>query len=92
MRYDDDGNPLTTNFADYPLLAAAQVPLFELAVSETRSSFNDLAVKGVGESGIIGATPALHNAIVDAVRHLGVGHIELPCTPQRVWEAIQGAG
>ena len=88
MRYDDDGNPLTTNFADYPIVAAAQMPFFELAASETPSSFNDLAAKGVGESGIIGATPALHNAIVDAVRHLGVEHIELPCTPQRVWQAI----
>lgn len=91
MRYDADGNPLTTNFADYPLATADQLPPFELHAAAVPTSFNSLGVKGVGESGTVGATPALHNAVVDAVLHLGVEHIELPCTPQRVWNAIQNA-
>lgn len=88
MRYDADGNPLTTNFADYPIASADQMPMFELHAASTPSSFNSLAAKGVGESGPVGATPALHNAVIDAVSHLGVEHIELPCTPMRVWQAI----
>ncbi|MFT7473983.1 MAG: carbon-monoxide dehydrogenase large subunit [Verrucomicrobiales bacterium] len=89
MRYDDDGNPLTTNFGDYALATADVVPSFELIASETPTSFNTLRAKGVGEAGGVGSVGALHNAVVDAVRHLGVAHIELPCTPQRVWQAIQ---
>lgn len=88
MRYDTDGNPLTTNFADYGLATADLFPPFELEVSETATSFNTLRAKGVGEAGGVGSVGALHNAVVDAVRHLGVEHIELPCTPQRVWRAI----
>lgn len=92
MRYDVDGNPLTTNFADYPIATADQLPMFELHPSVTSTSFNALGSKGVGESGTVGATPALHNAVIDAVSHLGVEHIELPCTPMRVWQAINDAG
>ncbi|MDW3177967.1 MAG: xanthine dehydrogenase family protein molybdopterin-binding subunit [Acidimicrobiia bacterium] len=92
MRYDGDGNPLTTNFADYLIATADQLPMFELHPSVTSTSFNALGSKGVGESGTVGATPALHNAVIDAVSHLGVEHIELPCTPMRVWQAINDAG
>lgn len=86
--YDPDGNPLTTNFADYAIISAAELPSFETVHLETLSPRNDLGFKGIGESGTIGATPAIQNAVVDAVSHLGVRHIEMPCTAERVWRAI----
>ncbi|MFM9036203.1 MAG: xanthine dehydrogenase family protein molybdopterin-binding subunit, partial [Actinomycetota bacterium] len=86
--YDEDGNPLTGNFADYGFPSAAEVPSFVTVHMETPSPLNDLGAKGIGESGTIGATPAVQNAVVDAVAHLGVRHIDLPCSAQRVWEAI----
>jgi aerobic carbon-monoxide dehydrogenase large subunit len=89
--YDTDGNPLTTNFADYPVISAAELPSFETVHLETASPLNDLGVKGIGESGSIGSTPAVQNAVVDALSHLGVGHIDLPVTPERVWRAISTA-
>ena len=91
MRYDDDGNPLTTNLADYMIASIDIVPRFELIASETPTSFNALGVKGVGESGTVGAVPAMHNAIIDAVSFLGIEHIDLPCTPERIWNAIERA-
>jgi carbon-monoxide dehydrogenase large subunit len=87
--YDVDGNPLTGNFADYGFPSAAEVPSFVTVHLATPSPMNDLGAKGIGESGTIGATPAVQNAVIDAVSHLGVSHIDLPCTPQRVWQAIQ---
>ena len=89
--YDSDGNPLTASFADYPFLSATEVPSFELADMQTRTSYNPLGVKGIGEAGSIGATPAVQNAVVDALAHLGVRHIDMPASPQRVWQAIQAA-
>jgi len=89
--YDADGNPVTGNFADYGFPSAAEVPSFRALHLATPSPLNDLGAKGIGESGTIGATPAVQNAVIDAVRHLGVRHIDLPCTPRRVWEAIQAA-
>jgi aerobic carbon-monoxide dehydrogenase large subunit len=89
--YDADGNPLTTSFADYPFLSATEVPSFELADMATPTTYNPLGVKGIGEAGSIGATPAVQNAIVDAVSHLGVRHIDMPVTSRRVWEAIRAA-
>ncbi len=89
--YDEDGNPLTTSFADYPFLSATEVPSFELADMATPTTYNPLGVKGIGEAGSIGATPAVQNAIIDAVSHLGVQHIDLPATSRRVWQAIQQA-
>lgn len=91
MAWDDFGTPVTTNFADYPLATSDQLPSFEMVASGTPSSFNQLGFKGVGESGTIGAAPAVHNAVIDALSHLGVRHIDLPCTPQRVWDAIHKA-
>jgi aerobic carbon-monoxide dehydrogenase large subunit len=91
VRYDDDGNPLTTNFADYTVVSSAELPMFERIPMETPTPLNPLGAKGIGESGTIGATPAVHNAIVDAVSHLGVRHIDMPCTPERVWDAIAAA-
>ena len=89
--YDADGNPLTSTFADYAFLSAPDVPSFELASMETPTSYNPLGAKGIGEAGTIGATPAVQNAIVDAVAHLGIRHIDMPATPQRVWQALQAS-
>ncbi|HEX2319805.1 MAG TPA: xanthine dehydrogenase family protein molybdopterin-binding subunit [Streptosporangiaceae bacterium] len=89
--YDADGNPLTASFADYPIVSATELPSFELASMETPTSYNPLGAKGIGEAGTIGATPAVQSAIVDAVAHLGVRHVEMPATAMRVWRAIQRA-
>jgi aerobic carbon-monoxide dehydrogenase large subunit len=89
--YDDDGNPLTATFADYPFLSATEVPSFELVDSETPTSYNPLGAKGIGEAGSIGSTPAVQNAVIDAVSHFGVRHIDMPTSPQRVWRAINEA-
>jgi carbon-monoxide dehydrogenase large subunit len=89
--YDADGNPLTSTFADYAFLSAPDVPSFELAEMETPTSYNPLGAKGIGEAGTIGATPAVQNAIIDALAHLGIRHIDMPATPQRVWQALQEA-
>jgi carbon-monoxide dehydrogenase large subunit len=89
--FDADGNPLTTNLADYAFLSATEVPSFELADSQTPTSFNPLGAKGIGEAGTIGSTPAVQNAIIDAVAHLGVRHIDMPASPQRVWQALASA-
>jgi aerobic carbon-monoxide dehydrogenase large subunit len=90
--YDADGNPLTATLMDYGAITAAELPSFELLTSETPTTVNPLGVKGIGEAGTIGATPAVHNAVVDAVSHLGVRHIDMPLTPERVWTAIQLGG
>jgi len=91
MQYDDDGNPVTSNFADYPVISAAELPSFELVHMETPTWVNPLGAKGAGESGTIGSIPAVINAVVDALAPFGVNHIDGPCTPVRVWEAIQAA-
>ncbi|MBO0747167.1 MAG: xanthine dehydrogenase family protein molybdopterin-binding subunit, partial [Acidimicrobiaceae bacterium] len=90
--YDDEANPLTTTFADYAIISAPEVPSFESHLYETPSPNNPLGAKGIGESGTIGAPPAVQSAVVDALSHLGVRHIDLPCSPERVWEAIRQAG
>ncbi len=89
--YDEDGNPKTGNFLDYALVSAAELPSFERHPQETPSPINPLGAKGIGESGTIGATPAVQNAVVDALAHLGVRHIDIPTTAQRVWTTIQSA-
>ncbi|HEY0938351.1 MAG TPA: xanthine dehydrogenase family protein molybdopterin-binding subunit [Trebonia sp.] len=89
--YDEDGNPLTATFADYPFVTATEVPSYELVDMETPTSYNPLGAKGIGEAGSIGATPAVQNAVIDAVSHLGVTHIDMPTSPQRVWRAINAA-
>ena len=88
VQYDDDGNPLTGNLMDYLIPAASELPSFEASNTETDSPRNPLGAKGIGESGTIGSTPAVQNAVVDAVSHLGINHIDMPCSPQRVWEAL----
>jgi len=90
--YDDDGNPLTSTLADYPFISATELPSFELVDMATPTTLNPLGAKGIGESGTIGSTPAVQNAVIDAVAHLGVRHIDMPTTPMRVWRAINSAG
>ncbi len=80
---------MTTNFADYPVISAAELPLFEVVHMETPTYVNELGAKGFGESGTIGAIPAVQNAVIDAVSHLGVLHIDTPITPERVWRAVR---
>ena len=87
--YDDDGNPLTSTLADYPIPSAAELPSFELLDMATDTPMNPLGAKGIGESGTVGSTPAIHSAVVDAVAHLGVRHIDMPTTPEKVWLAIR---
>ena len=91
VRYDDDGNPLTANLGDYAIVTADTLPMFERIQMETPTHLNPLGAKGIGESGTIGATPAVHNAVYDALAHLGVRHVDMPCTPERAWRAIQEA-
>ncbi|WP_407654830.1 xanthine dehydrogenase family protein molybdopterin-binding subunit [Actinomadura luzonensis] len=89
--YDADGNLLTTTMADYLLPSAADLPAFQLDRTETPATSNPLGVKGVGEAGTIASTPAVVNAVVDALRPSGVRDVEMPCTPERVWRALEGA-
>ncbi len=91
VRYDVDGNPVTSNLADYGIPSAAELPSFETHSTETPTPLNPLGAKGIGEAATIGATPAVQNAVIDAVAHLGVRHIDLPCTPERVWATIRDA-
>jgi aerobic carbon-monoxide dehydrogenase large subunit len=91
VRYDEDGNPVTGTLVDYSIPSAAELPSFETYNTETPTFRNPLGAKGIGESGTIGSTPAIQNAVVDAVSHLGVRHIDMPTTPERVWAAIAAA-
>jgi CO/xanthine dehydrogenase Mo-binding subunit len=91
MDYDDDGNPVTATLADYSFITATELPDFELVESVTPTSRNLLGVKGIGEAATIGSTPAVQSAVVDALAHLGVRHVDMPATPQRVWQAINDA-
>ena len=89
--FDADGNPLTATFADYAFPSAAELPSFTLVDMATPTHLNPIGAKGIGEAGTIGATPAVQSAVVDAVAHLGVRHIDMPTSPLRVWEAINAA-
>jgi carbon-monoxide dehydrogenase large subunit len=89
--HDGDGNPLTSTFADYGIPSAAELPPIEVATVEVRSPVNPLGTKGIGQAGAIGSTIAVQNAVCDALSHLGVRHVDLPCTPERVWRALQDA-
>jgi carbon-monoxide dehydrogenase large subunit len=88
FRFDDAGNPLTATLATYPMPAASELPAFETAHTETPTPVNPLGAKGIGESAAIGSTPAIQNAVVDALSVLGVRHIDLPVTPERVLRAL----
>jgi carbon-monoxide dehydrogenase large subunit len=88
--YDDDGNLVTATLADYLVPAAPDLPSYQTARTETAAA-NRLGVKGVGEAGTIASTPAVVNAVVDALRTFGVRDVTMPCSPERVWRAIQSA-
>ena len=90
--YDDEGQLVTGTFVDYALPTAAELPMFETDRTETPSPVNSLGVKGVGEAGTIAATPAVVNAVTDALKPLGVTFMNMPLTPMRVLEHIQGDG
>jgi aerobic carbon-monoxide dehydrogenase large subunit len=89
--YDDEGNLLTTTMADYLVPSAADLPSLATDYTQTPATSNPLGVKGIGEAGAIASTPAVVNSILDALRPMGVRDITMPCTPQRVWRAIQAA-
>jgi carbon-monoxide dehydrogenase large subunit len=89
IRFDDEGNPLTTSFAEYAMPSAAEMPSYETSHTVTPTPHNPLGAKGLGEAGTTGSVGAVHNAVIDAVAHLGVRHIEMPLTPFKVWTAIQ---
>jgi len=89
--YDEAGNPLTSTLAEYAMPSAAELPFFEASNTETPTPLNPLGAKGIGESATVGSTPAVQNAVVDALSHLGVRHLNMPCTPERVWRAIEDA-
>jgi carbon-monoxide dehydrogenase large subunit len=89
--YDEQGTLVNGTLVDYTLPSASDLPSFTTDRTETPATSNPLGVKGVGEAGTIASTPAIVNGVIDAVRHLGVQQVEMPCTPQRVWRAIQEA-
>lgn len=89
--YDDDGQPLTASLLGYAIPMAGDMPNFEVELTETPSSVNPLGARGVGESGTIGAPPAVVNAVVDALAPFGVEHLDMPLLPERVWRVLQAA-
>src|SRR4029078_1968982 len=91
FRYDEAGNPITSTFADYLMPSAVDMPPMELANTVTETPLNPLGAKGIGESATVGSTPAVQNAVVDALAHLGVRSRAVPLSPERVWEAVRTA-
>ncbi|MDT5107414.1 MAG: aerobic carbon-monoxide dehydrogenase large subunit, partial [Mycobacterium sp.] len=89
--HDESGTLVNASFSEYLVPSAVDLPSFTTGRTETPATTNPLGVKGVGEAGTIASTPAVVNAVIDAVRHLGVKDIEMPCSPMRVWHAIQSA-
>jgi carbon-monoxide dehydrogenase large subunit len=91
LSFDADGNPANANLISYCIPGATEFPFYEVVEMETPTPVNPLGAKGIGESGTIGATPAVHNAVLDALAPLGVTHIDMPASGERVWRAIQAA-
>jgi carbon-monoxide dehydrogenase large subunit len=91
IHYDEDGQPRTANFADYAVISAVDLPLFDVVHMETPTWVNELGAKGVGESGTIGSIPAAYNAVIDALAPFGIRHLTTPLTPERVWSALAAA-
>ena len=89
--YDETGSPLTSNLTTCAFPDAAELPSFETAHTETPTPRNPLGAKGIGEAGTTGAIPAVQNAVVDALADLGVRHLDMPTTPERIWRAIADA-
>jgi carbon-monoxide dehydrogenase large subunit len=91
LTYDEDGNPQNSNLVTYMFPAPTEFPQFELVEMETLTPVNPLGVKGIGESGTIGATPAVHNAVIDALTPFGIRHVDMPVNGETVWRALQDA-
>jgi carbon-monoxide dehydrogenase large subunit len=91
LTWDDEGQPATTSFMHYAVPKAHQIPVLETDHTITPSPINELGVKGIGESGAIGPPPAIANAVMDALRPMGVRHLDMPFTPAKVWAALQEA-
>jgi carbon-monoxide dehydrogenase large subunit len=89
--YSEDGYPLTGTFVGYAFPSAAELPSYERVEMVTPTPNNDIGVKGIGESGTVGSTPAVHNAVLDALAPYGVRHVDLPCNGENVWKALQEA-
>jgi carbon-monoxide dehydrogenase large subunit len=90
--YDDSGQLVTGELMDYALPKAGNIPWIETGHTITPSPVNPLGVKGVGEAGTIGCSPAIVNSVVDALSPLGVRHIDMPMTPEKIWNLIQAGG
>ena len=91
IAFDEDGNNVTGSLASYAIPSAGDLPTFETERTQTPTTRNPLGAKGIGEAGAIGSTPAVWNAVVDALSPFGVRNIDMPATPQRVWQAISAA-
>jgi carbon-monoxide dehydrogenase large subunit len=92
LTYDETGQVLAGSFMDYAMPHADEMPLFDVDAHEVPTRVNPLGAKGVGEAGTVGALPALMNAVNDALAPLGVRHLDMPVSPERVWQAIRAAG
>ena len=91
MPYDENGNPQNANFVSYAFAAASELPMFETVEMQTPTPANPLGAKGIGESGTIGSTPAVHNAVIDALAPYGIRHLDMPVNGEVVWRAVQEA-
>jgi carbon-monoxide dehydrogenase large subunit len=92
MTYDEDGNNLAGSFMDYLVPTAVETPAWETDKTVTPSPHHPFGAKGVGESATVGAPPAIANAVVDALSHLGVRNIDIPITPEKVWRILKEKG
>jgi carbon-monoxide dehydrogenase large subunit len=90
--YDDNGQLVTGELTDYAIPKASMIPWIESSHTTTPSPVNPLGVKGVGEAGTIGCSPAVVNSVVDALSHLGVRHIDMPLTPEKLWNLVHPGG
>jgi carbon-monoxide dehydrogenase large subunit len=91
MRYDDSGQPVTASLMSYAVPRADQLPYFDTARTVTPTPVNPLGIKGAGETGAIASTPAIANAVIDALAPFGVTHIDMPLTPEKLWSVMRAA-
>jgi carbon-monoxide dehydrogenase large subunit len=92
IRFDDSGQLLTGSFMDYAMPRASDLPAVAVESNPVPTKTNPLGVKGAGEAGCVGALPAVANALADALCAVGVRHIDMPATPERIWRALRAAG
>ena len=89
--FDDQGQLLTGSMMDYAMPRADNFPAFTIDKTVTATTLNPLGAKGIGEAATIGSTPAVVNAVIDALKPYGIRHLDMPLTPRRIWEAIRSA-